>query len=109
MVNFRDCRSGTGKEPSGGKVLRLIQIRLTTPSLPKIVRVCQDNSPRLRIADSSSRNAVSFSSARTTKQFPSRSAPTIQIVCPSQCKADIQPQLQPAFLRLSATTSQSFI
>jgi len=29
-------------------VLRLIRIRLTTPSLPKIVRVCQDNSPQLR-------------------------------------------------------------
>src|SRR5256714_7657252 len=63
-----------------GGVLRLIQIRLTTPSLPKIVRVCQDNSPRLRIADSSSRNAVSFSSARATKRFPSpRCASAIQM------------------------------
>jgi hypothetical protein len=29
-------------------------------------------SPQARIANSSSRNAVSFSSARTTKRFPSR-------------------------------------
>ena len=36
-----------------------------------------------RIADSSSRNAVSFSSARTTKRFPSsRCASAIQIVRP---------------------------
>jgi hypothetical protein len=28
-----DCGSGRGKEPSGGKVLRLIQIRLARPSL----------------------------------------------------------------------------
>ena len=42
---------------------------------------CQHNSPQARIADSSSRNAVSFSSARTTKRFPSsRCASAIQIV-----------------------------
>src|SRR2546423_9942172 len=92
-----------------GGVLRLIQIRLTTPSLPKIVRVCQDNSPRLRIADSSSKNAVSFSSARTTKRFPSpRCASAIQIMRPSEAKAETQPQLQPALPRLSAMISQFF-
>src|SRR6266403_3217879 len=46
---------------------------------------CQHNSPQARIADSSSRNAVSFSSARTTKRFPSsRCASAIQIVHPSR-------------------------
>jgi hypothetical protein len=51
-----------------------------------------------RIADSSSINAVNFSSARTTKRFPSpRCASTIQIVRPSQSRADTQPQLHPAF------------
>src|SRR5205823_5171856 len=48
------------------------------------------------IADSSSRNAVSFSSARTTKRFPSpRCASTIQIVRPAASTAETQPQLQP--------------
>ena len=37
------CGSGRGKEPSGENVLRLIQIRLTTPSLEKILAACQDN------------------------------------------------------------------
>jgi hypothetical protein len=59
------------KEPSGGNVLRLIQIRLATPSMQKISLTCQENWPRFRIADSSSIKAVSFSSARTTKRFPS--------------------------------------
>ena len=59
------------------------------------------------IALCSSRNAVSFSSARTTKRFPSsRWASAIQIVRPSESTADTQPQLQPAFLRLSAMISQ---
>ena len=49
----------------GEIVLRLIQIRLATSSLERISPACQANSPRPRIADSSSTNAVSFSSART--------------------------------------------
>src|SRR4029453_9375461 len=40
----------------------------TTPSLEKISPTCQDNSPQAQITDSSSRKAVSFSSARTTKR-----------------------------------------
>ena len=36
-------------------------------------------------------------------------ASTIQIVRPLKSKADTQPQLQPAFLRLSAIISQGFI
>ena len=55
-----------------------------------------------QIADSSSRNAVSISSARTTKRFPSRCASAIQIVRPSASIAETQPQLQPALLRFSA-------
>ena len=48
-------------------------------------------------------NAVSFSSARTTKRFPSpRCTSTIQIVRPLESIAETQPQLQPALLRLSA-------
>src|SRR4029077_10741397 len=39
--------------------------------------------------------------------FPSpQCASAIQIVCPLQSTADIQPQLQPALLRLSAMISQ---
>src|SRR5215475_11167786 len=54
---------------------------------------------------SNSRNAVSISSARTTKRLPSsRRASAIQIVRPRESNADTQPQLHPALLRLSATT-----
>ena len=54
-------------------------------------------------------NAVSFSSARTTKRFPlSRCAPAIQIVGPLESIAETQPQLHPALLRLSAMISQYF-
>jgi hypothetical protein len=34
-VRFLGCGSGRGEEPGGAKGLRLIQIRLTTPSLKK--------------------------------------------------------------------------
>src|SRR4029453_18004006 len=63
-----DCGSERGEDPRGGDVLRLIQIRLTTPSLQEISPVCQANLQDARIAASSSRNAVSFSSARTIKR-----------------------------------------
>src|SRR5947207_866006 len=47
-----------------------------------------------RIAASNSRNAVNFSSARTTKRFPSpRCASAIQIVRPSESIADTQTKL----------------
>jgi hypothetical protein len=60
-----------------------------------------------RIVDSSSTNAVNFSSARLMKRFPLlRCASTIQIVCPLKPIAETQPQLQPALLRLSAMISQ---
>ncbi|PYL41640.1 MAG: hypothetical protein DMF42_09910 [Verrucomicrobia bacterium] len=48
-----------------------------------------DDRSRLgRIAESSSRNAVNFSSACTTKRFPSRCASTIQVVRPWESIAD---------------------
>jgi hypothetical protein len=48
-----------------------------------------------QIADSSSKNAVNFSSARTTKRSPSpRYASAIQIVRPLGSIAETQPQLQ---------------
>ena len=52
-------------------------------SFEKSSPTCQGTSARLRIADSSSTNAVNFSSARTTKRLPSsRCASAIQIVRP---------------------------
>src|SRR5262245_11721239 len=63
----------------------------------------------MRGTRSSSRNAVSFSSARTMKRFPSsRCASAIQIARPPESTAETQPQLQPALLRLSAIISQYF-
>ena len=51
--------------------------------------------------DSSSTNAVSFSSACTTKHFPSpRCASATKIVRPHESTVATQPQLQPALLRL---------
>jgi hypothetical protein len=48
---------------------------------------------RNQLSDSSSKKAVSFSSARTTKRFPSpRCASAIHIVRPSQSRAEIRPQ-----------------
>src|SRR6266480_2498603 len=93
------------------------QPQLTAPSvaLPfNLYHLCaqQHVTPpaKVRIADSSSRNAVNFSSACTTKRFPlSRCASAIQIVRPLESIAETQPQLQPALLRLSAIISQYFI
>src|SRR5207247_256735 len=59
------------------------------------------------VADSSSTNAVSVLSARTTKRcLSSRCASAIQIVCPLESIAETQSQLQPGLLRLSALISQ---
>src|SRR5439155_5724010 len=55
----------------------------------------------LRVTLSSSRNAVSISSACTTKRFPSpRCASAIQIVRPSESTAETQPQLQLCLVQL---------
>ena len=61
-----------------------------------------------RIATSSSRNAVSLSSAQRTPFPSSRCASAIQIVRPFESIAETQPQLHPALLRLSAMISQYF-
>jgi hypothetical protein len=64
----------------------------------------------VEIIRASSRNAVSFSSARTTNLFPSsRCASAIQMVRPSAFTAETQPQLQPDALSLSAMISPYFI
>jgi hypothetical protein len=56
------------------------------------------NSPQERVADSSCRNAVNFSSARTTKRFPSsRCASATQIVRPSESNAETQPKTPTGF------------
>jgi len=52
-------------------------------------------------ADSSSRNAVTFSSAWTTKRLPSpRAGSAIQIVRPSESTADTQPQAPSGFAEI---------
>ena len=51
----------------------------------------------------------SFSSAHTTKRFPSsRCASATKIVRASESRAETQPQLQPALLKLSAIITQYF-
>ena len=69
-VDPGSARLKKGEESSGS--------RLSTHSPPrdflgfeKISPTRQDNSPQARIADSTSTNAVSFSSAPRTKRFPS--------------------------------------
>ena len=62
--------------------------------------------PSLSFLDSSSTNAVNFSSARTTKRFPSsRCASATKIVRPLESIAETQPQLQPALLRIVGAQS----
>jgi hypothetical protein len=54
-------------------------------------------------------NALNFSSACTTKRFPSsRCASAIQIIRPLESIVETQPKLQPALLSLSAMISQDF-
>jgi hypothetical protein len=70
-IDFCGAGPEKAKNPSGAKVLRMIQIRLAMLSLAKISATCQTNSWQARIANSNSTNAVSFSSVRTPKRFPS--------------------------------------
>jgi hypothetical protein len=96
------------EDSSPARVLR--KIGLATPSFEKIAPARQCNSPQARVADSSSIKAVSFSSACTTKRFPSsRCASAIHIVRLLESIAETQPQLQPALLRLSAMISEYFM
>src|SRR4029077_10639718 len=67
--------SGRDEEPSEEEaVLRQIRIRLAKLEFGKTRSASQDKSPQPRIADSNSRNAVSFSWARTTKRLDHRDA-----------------------------------
>jgi hypothetical protein len=60
---------------------------------------CGRSAAQIINSSSSSRNAVSNSSARTMKRFPSRCASAIHIVRPRESIAETQPQLEPALLR----------
>jgi hypothetical protein len=94
------------RKPRPGQALfARFQICLATLSLEKISPACQDNLLQARVADSSSRNVVSFSSACTTKRSPSSRA---RLVRPRESTVVTQLQLQPALLRLSAMISQYF-
>src|SRR5882724_6091633 len=68
-VGPSQCRSEKGEESSGRKASYPDPGFQTTPSVEKISPARQDNLLQARIADSSSTNAVSFPSARTTKRF----------------------------------------
>jgi hypothetical protein len=82
-VDPSQCRSEKGEESSGRKASCPDPGFQTTPSVEKISPARQDNLLQARVATSSSTNAVSLSSACTTKRFPSsRCASTIQIVRP---------------------------
>ena len=81
------CGSGRGEEPSGGNVLRLIQIRLATSSLGKIWPVYQSNSAQRQIATILWAHEGAFSAAAQTQ--PPRGgiitsfAPVVEKVAPS--------------------------
>ena len=65
-----------------------VRRKLTLRSVASVQGVHLNAGEKARIADSNSKNAVSFSSARTTKRFPSsRCAPAIQIVRPTPIHA----------------------
>jgi hypothetical protein len=65
--------SGKGEEPSGANALRLIRIRLCDAEFGKnVANLSNEFTPSANRANSSSTNAVSFSSAHTTKRFPSQ-------------------------------------
>jgi hypothetical protein len=87
-----NCGSGGGEEPGRAKALRLIRIRLVTQSLREFTQTCQENSSQAQVADSSFKNAVSFSSACTTKRFPSsRCGSAIQTAPPRNPKLTRSP------------------
>ncbi len=48
-LDLWDRGSGGGGEPSGGNILRLIRIRLTTVEFEKVSPTGQDNSPQAQI------------------------------------------------------------
>jgi hypothetical protein len=60
-LHFSNCGSGGGEEPGGGNVLRLIQIRLATPSLRK-------SHPLVKLNPASSANRR-FKSQKSSQDF----------------------------------------
>ena len=69
----------------------------------------RDEARRLVASASFRPKLFSSDEALATKRLPlPRWASAIQIVCPLECTAETQPQLQPALLRLSAMISQYF-
>src|SRR6266516_722756 len=87
-INFGIAGPEEAKNRAGRGVLRLGQIRLNVGEFEKISPSCQLKLLPTRIADSSSINAVSLSSARPAKRFPlSRCASAIQIVRPQESTA----------------------
>jgi len=104
MYEFCAGGSGRGEEPSGAKGLRRIQIRLSDVEFGRTaVGSSRTNGKRRltdvdRVADSSSTNAVNFSSALTTNRFRSpRCTSAINIVRLSESTAEMQSQLQTDF------------
>jgi hypothetical protein len=83
--------------------------RVTDQINAAAVSLCNTETGDLRIADSSSRNAVSFSSARRTnasrRRDPRRQS---RLFDPLELTAETRRQLQRALLRLSAISSQYF-
>jgi hypothetical protein len=67
-VDFGVAGPEEAKNLAGQKSSAGFGLVLATPSFEKISTVCQAKKPRPRVADSSSTNALSFSSARTTKR-----------------------------------------
>src|SRR6266576_2003870 len=70
-VGPSQCRSEKGEGSSGRKASCPDPGFQTTPSVEKISPARQDNLLQARVADSSSTNALSFSSEATIKRFPS--------------------------------------
>src|SRR5437667_12093699 len=75
------CGSGRGEEPSGENVLRLIQIRLTTPSFEKIRSICQ----ALTLSDAL---GVWNGDANSEKRTPEQS-PSISVRQPSRARVRV--------------------
>jgi len=97
------CQQKTLKEEN---VLKAVILRrLGSREQTGVPIIC----PQARIADSSSRKAVSFSFACTTKRFPSpRCASTIQIVHPLELMAETHTKNGVSFAKLfSAGRTQS--
>jgi hypothetical protein len=69
-LTLRSAGLKKGKKAPGEKLPAPDPGFQTTPSVGKISPARQDNLLQAQIADSSSRNVVSFSAAHTTKRFP---------------------------------------